>query len=99
MTQENALIQFDHTNAQHFVKFSVTAYNLYCVQFLVERKGQIVKSCYAVFRKKSEACDGYSVPFILTQNHAITVSRCQRFCVTGTTTIRSSTSGVHLPEL
>ena len=47
--------------------------------------------------KESEACDGYSVPFILVQNHTITDSL--RVRVTGTTTIRSNASGLYLPEL
>jgi len=98
VTQESVLIQFDHTNAQHFNKFSMTAYKLYCVQFFVESLRDTLSSYVTPCPgKESEACDGYSVPFILVQNHTITDSL--RLRVTGTTTIRSNASGVYLPEL
>ena len=100
MTQESVLIQFDHTNAQHFDKFSMTAYKLYCVQFFVESLRDTLSSYVTPCPgKESEGCDGYSVPFILVQNHTITASLSQRVRVTGTTTIRSNASGVYLPEL
>ena len=78
----------------------MTAYKLYCVQFFVESLRDTLSSYVTPCPgKESEGCDGYSVPFILVQNHTITASLSQRVRVTGTTTIRSNASGVYLPEL
>ena len=78
----------------------MTAYMFYCVQFFVESLRDTLSSYVTPCPgKESEACDGYSVPIILVQNHTITASLSQRVRVTGTTTIRSNASGLYLSEL